>query len=191
MPGFCATHCVSGYLHNAVLIFVSNVPLPLCAVKQLIDSKYFFCKSAVKFIPIDQACDGKNDCAGGEDEITCLSTFTVNTTFPGTPDAVTLCHQRHKDKAWKLIFFSFLLRPLLPPVRLTSARHVLQVYNPGQGWRSVCRDDWTEQHTQTACKQLGYTKWVDTHQGWIDCVANLMSGLFEIEPYIVSLLFLQ
>ncbi|XP_010727919.3 transmembrane protease serine 4a isoform X2 [Larimichthys crocea] len=93
-------------------------------IKQLIDSKYFFCKSAVKFIPIDQACDGKNDCAGGEDEITCLSTFTVNTTFP---------------------------------VRLTSARHVLQVYNPGQGWRSVCRDDWTEQHTQTACKQLGYT----------------------------------
>ncbi|KAG8002012.1 Transmembrane protease serine 4, partial [Nibea albiflora] len=93
-------------------------------VKQLIDSKYFFCKSAVKFIPIDQACDGKNDCAGGEDEMTCLSSFTVNTTFP---------------------------------VRLTSARHVLQVYSPGQGWRSVCHDDWTEQHTQTACKQLGYT----------------------------------
>ncbi|XP_037320687.2 transmembrane protease serine 4a isoform X2 [Pungitius pungitius] len=51
-------------------------------IKVLIDSKYFFCKSSVKFIPIDQACDGKNDCSGGEDEITCLSKFTVNTTFP-------------------------------------------------------------------------------------------------------------
>ncbi|XP_040054534.2 transmembrane protease serine 4a isoform X1 [Gasterosteus aculeatus] len=51
-------------------------------IKVLIDSKYFFCKSSVKFIPIDEACDGKNDCSGGEDEITCLSRFTVTTTFP-------------------------------------------------------------------------------------------------------------
>ncbi|XP_051253076.1 transmembrane protease serine 4a isoform X3 [Dicentrarchus labrax] len=93
-------------------------------IKQLIDSKYFFCKRSVKFIPIDKACDGNNDCVGGEDEITCVSSFTVNTTFP---------------------------------VRLTLAQHVLQVYSPGSGWRSVCGDEWTEQHTQTACKQLGYT----------------------------------
>ncbi|XP_040902186.1 transmembrane protease serine 4a isoform X2 [Toxotes jaculatrix] len=93
-------------------------------IKQLIESKYFFCARSVKFIPIDNACDGKNDCAGGEDEITCLSSFTVNTTFP---------------------------------VRLMSDRHVLQVYSPGSGWRSVCSDDWTEKHTQTACNQLGYT----------------------------------
>ncbi|XP_062275555.1 transmembrane protease serine 4a isoform X1 [Scomber scombrus] len=93
-------------------------------IKQLIDSKYFFCKRSVKFIPIDKACDGKDDCAGGEDEITCVSSFTVNTTFP---------------------------------VRLMSDKSVLQVYSPGSGWRSVCTDSWTEQHTQTACKQLGYT----------------------------------
>ncbi|XP_053176790.1 transmembrane protease serine 4a isoform X2 [Scomber japonicus] len=93
-------------------------------IKQLIDSKYFFCKRSVKFIPIDKACDGKDDCTGGEDEITCVSSFTVNTTFP---------------------------------VRLMSGKSVLQVYSPGSGWRSVCTDDWTEQHTQTACKQLGYT----------------------------------
>ncbi|KAJ4935318.1 hypothetical protein JOQ06_016854 [Pogonophryne albipinna] len=51
-------------------------------IKQLIDSKYFFCKSSVKFIPIDKACDGNNDCSGGEDELSCLSSFKVNTTFP-------------------------------------------------------------------------------------------------------------
>ncbi|XP_071351875.1 transmembrane protease serine 4a isoform X2 [Trachinotus anak] len=93
-------------------------------IKKLIESKYFFCARSVRFIPIDQACDGKDDCAGGEDEITCLSSFTVNTTFP---------------------------------VRLTSPKLVLQVYSPGSGWRSVCSDDWTEQHTLTACNQLGYT----------------------------------
>ncbi|KAK7882579.1 hypothetical protein WMY93_028753 [Mugilogobius chulae] len=93
-------------------------------VKVLIDSKYFFCKRSFKFIPIDQACDGKSDCAGGEDEVTCVSMFTVNSTFP---------------------------------VRLMSSKSVLQVYSINTGWRSVCSDGWTAEHTQTACKQLGYT----------------------------------
>ncbi|CAN9511388.1 unnamed protein product [Ophioblennius macclurei] len=93
-------------------------------IKQLIESKYFFCKSSVKFIPLDQACDGKNNCAGGEDETSCVSSAKVNTTHP---------------------------------VRLTSEKRVLQVYSSGSGWRSVCSDDWSDQHTQTACKQLGYT----------------------------------
>lgn len=93
-------------------------------IKKLIDSKYFFCKRSVRFIPIDQACDGIEDCIGAEDEITCVSSFKVNTTFP---------------------------------VRLMSAEHVLQVHSPGAGWSSVCVDGWTQQHTVTACKQLGYT----------------------------------
>ncbi|XP_029302895.1 transmembrane protease serine 4a [Cottoperca gobio] len=93
-------------------------------IKQLIDSKYFFCKRSVKFIPIDKACDGNHDCAGGEDEITCVSSFTANTTFP---------------------------------VRLLTDKHILQVYSRGPGWLSVCSDDWNQKHTQTACKQLGYT----------------------------------
>lgn len=148
---------------NAVLTCVlpspSNVLLLFPAVKQLIDSKYFFCTRSVKFIPIDQACDGKDDCAGGEDEITCVSSFLVNTTFPGRPDSVPLCQHRHKSKAWKKRKMTpfFLSAPLLPAVRLTSARHVLQVYSPGSGWRSVCGEGWTQQHTETACKQLGYT----------------------------------
>lgn len=65
----------------------SPFPLPALsfptAVKQLIDSKYFFCKRSVRFIPLAQACDGRDDCAGGEDELTCLSSLKVNTTFPG------------------------------------------------------------------------------------------------------------
>uniref|UniRef100_A0A3Q3GKR4 Transmembrane serine protease 4a n=1 Tax=Labrus bergylta TaxID=56723 RepID=A0A3Q3GKR4_9LABR len=92
------------------------VLLGILATANLIDSKYFFCKRSFKFIPLSKACDGKHDCTGGEDEITCVSSFKANTTFP---------------------------------VRLTSSRHVLQVYSAGTGWRSVCSDDWTEQHTQT------------------------------------------
>uniref|UniRef100_A0A3P8WFG9 Transmembrane protease serine 3-like n=1 Tax=Cynoglossus semilaevis TaxID=244447 RepID=A0A3P8WFG9_CYNSE len=94
-------------------------------IKRLIESKYFFCKRSFKFIPLDKTCDGIDDCAGGEDEITCLSSFTVNATYP---------------------------------VRLMTSRQILQVYSPSSGWRSVCSEDWTEKHTQTACNQLGYTK---------------------------------
>ncbi|XP_043976577.1 transmembrane protease serine 4a isoform X2 [Gambusia affinis] len=43
------------------------------------------------------------------------------------------------------------------PVRLISADRVLQVFN-GKTWVTVCSDDWSTQHTETACNQLGYTK---------------------------------
>ncbi|XP_070685953.1 transmembrane protease serine 4a [Pempheris klunzingeri] len=115
-------------------------------IKQLIDSKYFFCKHSVKFIPIDKACDGKDDCVKGEDEITCVSSFTVNTTFP---------------------------------VRLMSGRHILQVYSPGSGWRSVCSDGWTQQHTHTACKQLGYTYKPQSTSVPVDAlISSLKTGPF-------------
>ncbi|XP_067363146.1 transmembrane protease serine 4a isoform X2 [Channa argus] len=107
-----------------VVLFLGILATTIYFLKQLIESKYFFCSRSVKFIPIEQACDGKEDCAGGEDESTCVSSFRVNTTFP---------------------------------VRLLSDQYVLQVYSPSSGWRSVCSDDWTEKHTQTACNQLGYT----------------------------------
>ncbi|XP_026170868.1 transmembrane protease serine 4a isoform X1 [Mastacembelus armatus] len=107
-----------------VVVILGILATAVYFIKQLIESKYFFCTRSVKFIPIEQACDGKNDCAGGEDEITCVSWFTVNTTFP---------------------------------VRLTTGQYILQVYSPAVGWQSMCSDDWTEQHTQTACNQLGYT----------------------------------
>uniref|UniRef100_A0A8C7ZKF1 Peptidase S1 domain-containing protein n=1 Tax=Oryzias sinensis TaxID=183150 RepID=A0A8C7ZKF1_9TELE len=71
-------------------------------VWKLIKSKYFFCSSSVKFIPIEKACNKQNDCSDGEDE---------------------------KD-------FS----------------------NVSSGWSSVCSNEWTQQHTETACEQLGYTR---------------------------------
>ncbi|XP_028818921.1 transmembrane protease serine 4a isoform X2 [Denticeps clupeoides] len=43
------------------------------------------------------------------------------------------------------------------PVRLVSQDNVLQVYNGKSGWKSVCADGFTQQHTQIACQQLGYT----------------------------------
>lgn len=107
-----------------VLVILGTLATAGYFIKMLIESKYYFCTKSVKFIPLEKTCDGVNDCAGGEDEITCMSTLHVNTTFP---------------------------------VRLRSNKNVLQVYSPDSVWRSVCYDDWTEGHTQTACTQLGYT----------------------------------
>ncbi|KAK2847232.1 hypothetical protein Q5P01_010231 [Channa striata] len=107
-----------------VVLLLGILATTIYFLKQLIESKYLFCSRSFKFIPIEQACDGKADCAGGEDESACVSSYRANTTFP---------------------------------VRLLSDQYVLQVYSPSSGWRSVCSDDWTQQHTQTACNQLGYT----------------------------------
>uniref|UniRef100_A0A3P9CGZ2 Transmembrane serine protease 4a n=1 Tax=Maylandia zebra TaxID=106582 RepID=A0A3P9CGZ2_9CICH len=107
-----------------VMLILGILAIAAYFIKNLIESKYFFCTRSVKFIPLDKTCDGHIDCAGAEDEITCMTTFKVNTTFP---------------------------------VRLQSNDQVLQVYGPDSGWRTVCSDDWTQAHTQTACTQLGYT----------------------------------
>ncbi|KAL2095344.1 hypothetical protein ACEWY4_010063 [Coilia grayii] len=44
------------------------------------------------------------------------------------------------------------------PVRLVSDSLVLQVYSAGSGWRYVCAENWMWQHTQSTCRQLGYTE---------------------------------
>lgn len=89
--------------HSHLWFCSSRAPLPFPPVKELIDSKYFFCTSSVKFIPIAKACDGVKDCAGGEDETTCVSHVTVNTTFPGKANtgvltALSLSSQRQSLK---------------------------------------------------------------------------------------------
>ncbi|XP_060743711.1 transmembrane protease serine 4a isoform X1 [Tachysurus vachellii] len=70
-----------------ITIFCVVVILAILAVAGylialLINSKYFFCSKSLKFIPLEQACDGKPDCAGGEDESSCVSHFKSNITFP-------------------------------------------------------------------------------------------------------------
>ncbi|KAL4647310.1 transmembrane protease serine 4-like [Arapaima gigas] len=93
-------------------------------IKQLVDSKYFFCSKSLKFIPLDLACNGQVDCSGGEDEQNCVSNMTVSTLFP---------------------------------VRLMSTQNVLQVYQDGSSWRTVCADQWSQEYTKFTCQQLGYT----------------------------------
>ncbi|XP_034025161.1 transmembrane protease serine 4a isoform X2 [Thalassophryne amazonica] len=125
-------------------------------IKNLIDSKYYFCKRSVRFIPLEQACDGNDDCTGGEDELTCVLSFKVNTTFP---------------------------------VRLMTEQSVLQVYREGSGWRSVCSDGWTEQHTETACQQLGYTNKPQSKRIPVESLTSSMkSGPFtSIRPGSTSI----
>ncbi|KAJ8256529.1 hypothetical protein COCON_G00186810 [Conger conger] len=107
----------------AVLIVLAILGVSGYFVKRLIDSKYYFCLKSVKFIPLENACDGTEDCSGGEDESNCVSSLSANTTFP---------------------------------VRLVSRSKVLQVFRPESGWRTVCMEDWSTQHTEMACQQLGY-----------------------------------
>ncbi|KAJ8280216.1 hypothetical protein GJAV_G00051940 [Gymnothorax javanicus] len=108
-----------------VLVVLGILVVAAYFIKQLIESKYFFCSRSLKFIPLDNACDGTEDCHGGEDESTCVSSLTTDNIFP---------------------------------VRLASSSKVLQVYKPESGWRTVCADDWGQQHTEIACRQLGYTR---------------------------------
>lgn len=118
--------CYSNAIQTCVLPFSSNVPLLFPPVKQLIDSKYFFCKRSVKFIPIDKACDGRDDCTGGEDEITCVSSFTVNTTFPGKTNTwlfLVLSSRTQKQSVTELtpLLFLFCAIPPSSASRVSSA----------------------------------------------------------------------
>uniref|UniRef100_A0A4W5LRG0 Acrosin n=1 Tax=Hucho hucho TaxID=62062 RepID=A0A4W5LRG0_9TELE len=141
-----------------VLVFLGILATAGYFIAELINSKYFFCSRSVKFIPLDKACDGMADCSGGEDELTCVASMTVNTTFPGKR-AHTHTHTHTHTQVWTGThthhFFS--LSPSLCAVRLVSEQSVLQIYSAGTGWRSVCSEDWTQQHTEKACQQLGYT----------------------------------
>jgi len=58
----------------------------------LIDSKYYFCSKSVKFIPLEKACDGKEDCSGAEDESACVTQFRANSTFPRKSPVETHTH---------------------------------------------------------------------------------------------------
>uniref|UniRef100_A0AAY4AR29 Peptidase S1 domain-containing protein n=1 Tax=Denticeps clupeoides TaxID=299321 RepID=A0AAY4AR29_9TELE len=55
------------------------VALALAAyfLRELINSKFFYCYRSLTFIPIALACNGKADCKNGEDEASCVSNMTT------------------------------------------------------------------------------------------------------------------
>ncbi|XP_077065050.1 transmembrane protease serine 4a isoform X2 [Siphateles boraxobius] len=65
-----------------VVVILAILAVAAFFIKQLIDSKYYFCSKSVKFIPLEKACDGKEDCSGAEDESACVTQFGTNSTFP-------------------------------------------------------------------------------------------------------------
>lgn len=75
---------VKRVLLTALLVLVILAILAVAAyfIKQLVESKYFFCSKSLKFVPLELTCDGRKDCSSGEDESTCVSSFTNNETFP-------------------------------------------------------------------------------------------------------------
>lgn len=84
---FCDSRNINRLIHliSLPITLLTNavfIPLPHDTVKQLIESKYYFCSKSVKFIPLEKACDGKEDCSGAEDESSCVMKFGANSTFP-------------------------------------------------------------------------------------------------------------
>ncbi|KAJ8372713.1 hypothetical protein AAFF_G00277820 [Aldrovandia affinis] len=65
-----------------VVLVLSTLGGAIYFLKQFVSRKYFFCSQSVRFIPRVSACDGKANCAGGEDELSCVTNLTVKATFP-------------------------------------------------------------------------------------------------------------
>ncbi|XP_016416077.1 transmembrane protease serine 4b isoform X2 [Sinocyclocheilus rhinocerous] len=65
-----------------VLVILATLIVGLYFTVTIVNSKFFFCSGSLRFISIEKACDGKANCAGGEDEITCVSKLRTNDTYP-------------------------------------------------------------------------------------------------------------
>ncbi|OCT72461.1 transmembrane protease serine 4 [Xenopus laevis] len=63
----------------AVLLVLASIAVISILIKVVLDNYYYFCVKSFKFIPLDQWCDGKSDCAGDEDESRCVQPFDVTT----------------------------------------------------------------------------------------------------------------
>ncbi|XP_060799449.1 transmembrane protease serine 4-like [Neoarius graeffei] len=65
-----------------VLLILAILALALHYIVRHVNFKFYFCAQSLKFIPIENACDGKFECEAGEDELNCVSRVKVNTTYP-------------------------------------------------------------------------------------------------------------
>ncbi|XP_040181392.1 transmembrane protease serine 4 isoform X2 [Rana temporaria] len=64
---------------TAALVVASLVVIAIL-IKVVLDNYYFFCLKSFKFIPLDKWCDGKEDCANGEDELQCVQRVDFSNT---------------------------------------------------------------------------------------------------------------
>ncbi|XP_058865562.1 transmembrane protease serine 4 isoform X1 [Acipenser ruthenus] len=74
-------------------------------IKILLDYYYFFCTKSFKFIPLDKACDGIADCKDAEDELTCVTKLSINSTFPlrlVTDDSLLQVYS-DASQSWRLV----------------------------------------------------------------------------------------
>ncbi|KAK2503199.1 hypothetical protein MC885_003800 [Smutsia gigantea] len=73
----------------AALLGLATLVIMAVLVKGFLDKHYFFCGEPLHFIPRGQLCDGRKDCASGEDELLCVKSFP-----DGPPVAVRLSRDR-------------------------------------------------------------------------------------------------
>ncbi|XP_016306160.1 transmembrane protease serine 4-like [Sinocyclocheilus anshuiensis] len=65
-----------------VLVILATLIVGLYFTIKMVNTKFFFCSGSLKFISIEKVCDRKADCAGSEDEISCVSKLQTNDTYP-------------------------------------------------------------------------------------------------------------
>ncbi|XP_073696136.1 transmembrane protease serine 4b [Garra rufa] len=65
-----------------VLVILATLIVGLYFTIKMVNARFFYCSGSLRFISIEKACDGKADCADGEDEITCVSKLRNNDTYP-------------------------------------------------------------------------------------------------------------
>ncbi|KAM9468645.1 transmembrane protease serine 4a isoform 2-T2 [Clarias gariepinus] len=89
----------------SVLVILGILAVVGYLIAQLVQNSYYFCSKSVKFIPLDKACDGKSDCAEGEDEAFCASHYTANMTFPVRLASNSSVLQMYNDKEnmWRTV----------------------------------------------------------------------------------------
>ncbi|XP_007261051.1 transmembrane protease serine 4b isoform X1 [Astyanax mexicanus] len=88
----------------SVLLTLALLAVGLYYIIRLINSRFYFCAGSLKFVPVTKACDGNADCDDGEDELTCMSNLSTNTTYPVRLVSESLILQVFdQDQQWRTV----------------------------------------------------------------------------------------